>query len=115
MEKKPAFIDLRVRPAIDGPENKAPFPRESSAFEDDGVPQPPAVALGQLAARGGPPAVLEERELLVLRDDVLRINCEIVGHVHGKLGEKVLLVDVHPTEPVTVGHPHDAGQGLNHN
>ena len=112
MEEQQGLIGAGVPALVDGPEHQAVFPREIGALEDDGIPDAPAVPGRQLAPGHGAPAVLDQGQLLVFGHEILRVGVEVAGQRGRELGEKVALVDIDAFEPVGVGHPDNAGHGL---
>ena len=113
MKIEAALVGGGLRPGIDGPQDEPPFPGIDVAFEDNGVPYPPAIAPGQGPAGHRAPPVLEKGLFLVLGQDVFGVDLEILAHrVRGEDGEELLFVFIDAAEPAAVNHRLDPGQAL---
>ena len=108
MEKELTLVGGLVAPGVDGADDELPAAWKDGPFQGDAVADVPVESFRQLGTHRAGPAIAQEGLLLLRRNHKFRIQLQVSFGLDGKVGEKVLLLDVDAAEPVAVRDQFDA-------
>ena len=100
MKYERGLVGIGVSSPVNAAHDKFPVAGKYGPFKNNRIAYLPSEPPGQLLSRDKSPAVPQKRRFLIIGKDVFTVKVKICPRINGKIGEKVLFIDINAAEPV---------------